>query len=62
MPNIDQLRHLVTSTNAAVIGVTETWLDDLISVNEINIPGYIVQRKDRNRNSGEVYVCLSTSL
>ena len=41
-------------SNAAVIGVTESKLDDSVLNSEINIDGYEVLRCDRNRNGGGV--------
>ena len=32
--------------------VTETWLNDLVMDSEIEVPGYMVQRKDRERSGG----------
>ena len=47
LPKIDQVKHLATSTQAAVIGVTETWLNSTVLDSEICIPGYLTERKDR---------------
>ena len=47
---------LALNTNAAVIAVTETWLDNIICDNEVCIPGYIIQRTDRNRDGGGVCI------
>ena len=52
--NIDEIRYIARCTNAAVIGITESKLDDSVLNNEINIPGYDVLRCDRNRSGGGV--------
>ncbi|KAJ8290502.1 hypothetical protein GJAV_G00013710 [Gymnothorax javanicus] len=39
LPKLDELRLLVAKTKAAVLGVTETWLDHLIVDSEMEIPG-----------------------
>ena len=52
LPKIHELRHIVQKTSASIIGITESWLDSTISDSEINIPGYIVVRQDRNREGG----------
>ena len=39
-----------------VLGLTETWCDDSILVEEISIPEYICVRKDRNREGGGVWM------
>ena len=53
---MDEIISLIQSANCYVLGISETWLDDLISDNETNIPGYIVHRKYRNRDGD--CVCL----
>lgn len=35
LPKLDELRDLASKTKLAVIGITESWLDDLISDAEI---------------------------
>ena len=39
-------------TNAAVICLSETWLDDSITDGEISIDGYCLVRRDKNRSGG----------
>ena len=38
LPKMEELDMLALSTNAAIIAVTETWLDSLICDNEVCIP------------------------
>ena len=54
LPKVDELRLIVKKSNAAVIGLTETKLDDSIEVGEIEIEGYSLERCDRNRKGGGV--------
>jgi len=49
LPKIDEIRYVAQNTNAAVIGITESKLDDSILDSEIAINRYDVLRKDRNR-------------
>ena len=56
LPKIDQLRDLVLKARPTVLGLTETWCDDSITVEEISIPEYICVRKDRNREGGGVWM------
>ena len=56
LPKIDELRQIVKTTNAAIIGITESKLDSAIFDTEISIEGYNIIRKDRNRHGGGV-VC-----
>ena len=54
LPKIDELRDIANNTNAAVIGITESKLDNSVDNNEVSIAGYSILRCDRNRNGGGV--------
>ena len=54
LPKLDEMKILISKTNAAVIEVTETWLDDSIEDAEVELLGYVIYRRDRNRNGGGV--------
>ena len=54
LPKIDELSSIAKETNAAIIGVTESKLDDSILNEEIKIEGYDLLRCDRNRHGGGV--------
>ena len=55
LPKIDELRKIVKTSNPAVIGTTETKLDNSISDLEISIDGwYCAIRRDRNIKGGGV--------
>ncbi len=54
LPKIDELRLIAKQSNAAVIGLTETKLDDTVVNGEIEIEGYTLERTDRNRKGGGV--------
>ena len=54
LSKIDELRILAQRSKAAVIGVTESKLDETVSNGEININGYNAVRSDRNRHGGGV--------
>ena len=49
---IDELRHIARLTNAAVIGISESKLDDSMLTSKIQIDEYDLLRCDRNRNGG----------
>ena len=55
LAKLSDARLLVRRTKAAVLAVTETWLDDSVTNAEIEIDGYIVHRRDRN---GMEVVCV----
>lgn len=62
LPKIDQIRHYVEDTKCSIIGVTETWLDSTVPDAELNIPGYTVIRKDRNRQGGGVCIFVENAI
>ena len=56
LPKIDELRLIALKTNAAIIGITESKIDETVLGGEIQIDGCIPARCDRNRQGGGV-VC-----
>ena len=50
LPKLEGLKLLASNTQAAVVAVTETWLDGSIEDDEVELPGYSVHRIDGNRN------------
>ena len=56
IPKIEEIRHILSTSQIHAHCVCETWLDDSISDAEINVPGYKVERKDRNREGGGVLI------
>ncbi|XP_071959528.1 uncharacterized protein [Antedon mediterranea] len=53
---MSELRHIASKTKATVISISESWLDESITDNEIKIDGYTALRKDRNRSGGGVCI------
>ena len=51
---IDELRYIARSSNAAVIGITETKLDNTVYDSEVTVDGCNIVRNDRNRKGGGV--------
>ena len=51
---IDELLYIARSSIAAVIGITETRLDNTVYDSEVTVDGYNIVRNDRNRNGGGV--------
>ena len=49
-------------THAAVIGVTETWMDNTINDSEVEIENYNLERRDRNRNGGGVCIFVRSDI
>ena len=54
LPKIEELRRIACLSNAAVIGISESKLDNSIFYSEIKINGYNILRFDRNRYGGGV--------
>ena len=52
LPKIEELRIIAKSTNAAIIGVSESKLDEFVLEPEIEIDDYKILRCDRNRHGG----------
>ena len=59
---VAEIRRLLYETKAAVLAVSESWLDDTIGDNEIGVDGYSVLRRDRNRHGGGVLVYVKDGL
>ena len=54
LPKIDELRYIANSSNAAVIGISESKVDESVLQSEIQINNYDLLLPDRNRNGGGV--------
>ena len=62
LPKIDEIRHMTKITNAAIVGIGETKLDESILSSEIDIEGYDLLRLDRSRRGGGVACYVKKSL
>ena len=62
LSKIDELKIIAQQSRAAVIAVTETWLDCSVLDNEINIAGYVVIRRDGQRDGGGVCLYIRSDL
>ena len=60
--NIDQLRIYMLSKTVDILAINETRLDSFIQNGEVSIPGYTLERKDRNRNGGGVALYIRDSI
>ena len=52
LPKIDELREIVKISNATIIGVIETKIDNSINDSEISSDGYCANWRNRNRKAG----------
>ena len=51
---IPEIEKIARESNAAVICITETWLDNSVTESEVCLNGYNIIRRDRNRQGGGV--------
>ena len=47
-PKIDEIRHFVSQDYPNFIFITETWLRESVEDNQVTLPGYNIQRRDRS--------------
>ena len=52
LPKIEELCIIATSTNATIIGISESKLDESVLEPEIEIDDYKILRCNRNRHGG----------
>ena len=62
LPKIEELREIAKLSKAAVIGISESKLDETVLEGEIYIDGYKLIRADRNRNGGGVACYIKADL
>ena len=55
LPKIEKLRIIAKSTDAAIIGISESKLDESVLEPEIPIDAYKIFWCDRNRNDSKSY-------
>ena len=54
LPNIEELRNIAKLSNAAVIGISESILNDSVLSSEVHIDNYNTLQRDRNRHRREI--------
>ena len=54
LPKFDHLILSIATYSPHIVCIVETWLCSEINSSEIDIPGYQLYRKDRNRQGGGV--------
>ena len=62
LPKLCDLRLLAERSLAAIIGLSETWLDSTVMDSEISMDNYIVYRQNRNREGGGVCIYIRSDL
>ena len=59
---IEEIRYIAKLTNATVIGLSETKLDNAVLSSELEIEGYDLVRSDRSRRGGGVACFVKNSI
>ena len=62
MPKNDEVRYIANITNASIIGISETKLDETILSSELKVDSYDLVRLDHLRWRGGVLVTLKVRL
>ena len=62
LSKIDELREIAKVSRAAVIGISESKLDDTVLDGEVSIDGFDLVRSDRNRHGGGVACYIRSDL
>ena len=60
--HIDELRIYMNSKCIDILAVNETRLDHTISSGEVTVSGYVLKRKDRNRDGGNVALYIRNTI
>lgn len=62
IPKLSEIKLLLSKTKAAVLAISESWLDETVPDNEVRIDGYSILRRDRNRHGGGVMLLIKDGL
>ena len=62
LPKIDEIRYIAKLTNATVIGLSETKLDNTVLRSELEIEGYDLVRSNRSRRGGGLACFVKSSI
>ena len=62
LPKIDEVHYIAIITNASVIGISETELDETILSSELEVNGYELVRLNRSRRGGGVASYIKSSI
>nr|XP_053634209.1 uncharacterized protein LOC128689774 [Cherax quadricarinatus] len=62
LPKLAEIRILANKIRAAVITISESWLDDTVTDDEVKLEGYNIKRLDRNRKGGGVCAYIRNDL
>ena len=63
LPKLDELKFYLKNNKIQVLSLNETWLNSTVDNNEVEIPGFVLFRRDRPTDShGGVALYVRTHL
>jgi hypothetical protein len=62
LSKISDIRIMVSQSRPAVLSVSESWLDESVTNNEVKIEGYTIIRNDRQRTGGGVCMYIRSNI
>ncbi len=62
LPSLDEIKLWLKENPYDIFTLSETWLDSSVDDSEIHIPGYVIERADRNRHGGGVAVYIKNDI
>ncbi len=62
LPSLDEIKLWLKENPYDIFTLSETWLDSSVNDSEIHIPGYVIERADRNRHGGGVAVYIKNDI
>ena len=62
LPKIDEVRYIANITNASIIGISETKLDETNLASELEVDSYDLVSLDRSRRDGGVACYINISV
>ena len=61
-PKLEEVTTFLTTNHFDIFGINESWLDSSFSDKNVEIDGYDIYRKDRNRHGGGVCIYVKSHL
>ena len=58
----DAISYILSQSKLDIFCITESWLDESILDSEVQVSGYVIERKDRNRQGGGVLLYIKESI
>ena len=62
LPKMDEVRDILSNAmHPVILGISESWLDSSVADDEIDIPSYVLYRRNRGSRGGGILVYASSS-